>query len=378
MFPRTFSSIGARHIGPMEGSNGSSWELSTGAFSPSIRRRGRPLTVSVRAGSSTFVPASRTSFPNRLYGMSSSPAIYRDLVICGSLTPDAEPRGPSGDVRAFEARSGKLVWTFHTVAQSGEFGNETWRGGSSTDRGGVNAWPPLSVDPDRGIVYLPLTSPSVDFYGGDRPGNGLFGDSLVALDAATGKRIWHYQTVHHNLWDYDLPAQPVLVTVRRDARSIAGVAQVTKTGFTFVFDRETGRPLFDIVERPVPPSEVPGEQAARTQPFPVKPPPYARQSMTADELTGVTPESRQFCADLVKDAVFGSLYTPIGLKRTVLFPGTNGGANWGGASVRPQLTHLVCQLDGCRDGVSDDGTAGGGRHPVPPPGRPYSQFPILG
>jgi glucose dehydrogenase len=280
------------------------------------------------------------NFPNRLYGMSSSPAIYRDLVICGSLTPDAEPRGPSGDVRAFEARSGKLVWTFHTVAQSGEFGNETWRGGSSTDRGGVNAWPPLSVDPDRGIVYLPLTSPSVDFYGGDRPGNGLFGDSLVALDAATGKRIWHYQTVHHNLWDYDLPAQPVLVTVRRDARSIAGVAQVTKTGFTFVFDRETGRPLFDIVERPVPPSEVPGEQAARTQPFPVKPLPYARQSMTADELTGVTPESRQFCADLVKDAVFGSLYTPIGLKRTVLFPGTNGGANWGGASFDPDSRTL--------------------------------------
>jgi len=214
-------------------------------------------------------------FPGRGYGMTSPPAVYKDLVICGSLTADGEPRGPQGDVRAFDARTGKRVWTFHTVAQKGEFGNDTWRDDSWKDRSAVNAWSILSIDTARGILFLPLTSPGVDFYGGDRKGAGLFGDSLVALDAATGKRLWHFQTVHHNLWDYDLPAQPNLVEVQRGGRLIPAVAQVTKTGFTFVFDRLSGKPLFDIEEVPVPKSEVTGEQAWPTQPRPVKPPPYA-------------------------------------------------------------------------------------------------------
>ena len=207
-------------------------------------------------------------------------------------------------------------------------------------RGAINAWSILTVDTERGIVFLPLTSPSTDHFGGDRKGVGLFGDCLVALDALTGKRLWHFQTVHHDLWDYDIPAPPNLVTVTRAGKQIAAVAQVTKTGFTFVFDRVTGQPLFDIVEKPVPASEIPGEQAAATQPFPVKPPPYARQGMTRDELTDVTPESRAYCAKLLDSAVLGSLYTPIGLKPTVLFPGTNGGANWGGASWDPE-THTL-------------------------------------
>src|SRR6266478_305465 len=181
-------------------------------------------------------------YPNRNYGMTSPPAIYKDLVICGSLTSDGEPQGPKGDVRAFDARTGKQVWIFHTVAQKGEFGNETWEGDSWKDRAAVNAWSILSVDTERGILFLPLTSPGTDYYGGDRKGAGLFGDSLVALDAVTGKRLWHFQTVHHNLWDYDIPAQPNLVEVRRDGRLIPAVAQVTKTGFTFVFDRVTGKP----------------------------------------------------------------------------------------------------------------------------------------
>ncbi len=279
-------------------------------------------------------------FPNRGYGMTSPPAIYKNLVICGALATDGEPKGPSGDVRAFDAKTGKLVWRFHVVPREGEFGNDTWEGDSWKDRGGTNAWSILSVDHQRGIVYLPLTSPSTDLYGGDRKGANLFGNSLVALDAATGQRRWHFQTIHHDVWDYDLPAQPSLITVTREGKRVPAVAQITKTGFVFLFDRVTGKPLFEIAERPVAASEVPGEQAWPTQPFPVKPPPFTRQGMSREELNDLTPESKEFCAKLVEGAVFGSLFTPIGLKPTVLFPSTNGGANWGGASFDPETQTL--------------------------------------
>ena len=279
-------------------------------------------------------------FPNRGYGMTSPPAIYKNLVICGALASDGEPKGPAGDVRAFDARTGKLVWRFHTVPHAGEFGNDTWEADAWQDRGGTNAWSILSVDHARGIVYLPLTSPSTDLYGGDRKGANLFGNSLVALEAATGRRLWHFQTIHHDIWDYDLPAQPVLATVTRAGRPVAAVAQITKTGFVFLFDRVTGKPLFDIEERPVASSEVPGEQSWPTQPFPVKPPPFTRQSMNPDELNDLTLESKEFCTKLVEGAVFGKLFTPIGLKPTVLFPSTNGGANWGGASFDPDTQTL--------------------------------------
>ncbi len=279
-------------------------------------------------------------FPASGYGMTSPPAVYRNLVICGSFLADGTPRGPSGDVRAFDALTGKLVWRFHTVPREGEFGNETWEKDSWRDRGGANMWSIPSVDVERGIVFVPLTSPAYDYYGGDRKGANLFGDSLVALEAATGKRLWHFQVVHHNIWDYDLPAQPNLVTLLRGGKPVPAVVQVTKMGFTFVFERTTGKPLFPVEERPVPASEVPGEQAHPTQPFPLKPPPYARQTFRRDELTDVTPESRAFCEKLIDGAVLGSTYTPIGLKPTVLFPGTNGGANWGGASFDPETYTL--------------------------------------
>ena len=279
-------------------------------------------------------------FPDRGYGMTSPPAIYRNLVICGALATDGEPKGPSGDVRAFDARTGRLVWRFHVVPHAGEFGNDTWDGDSWKDRGGTNAWSILSVDHQRGIVYLPLTSPSTDLYGGDRQGANLFGNSLVALDAATGRRLWHFQTIHHDIWDYDLPAQPNLITVTRHGKPVPAVAQITKTGFVFLFDRVTGKPLFDIEERPVAPSPVPGEHAWPTQPFPVKPAPFTRQGMRLDELNDLTPESKEFCAKLVDGAVFKPLFTPIGLEPTVLFPSTNGGANWGGASFDPETQTL--------------------------------------
>lgn len=301
---------------------------------------GRPVPSFGEGGFVDLRKGVADHYPGRAYSLTSPPAIYKDLVICGALTSDGEPQGPSGDVRAFDARTGRLVWRFHVVPRPGESGHDTWEGDSWKDRGGANAWSLLSVDEQRGIVYLPLTSPSYDFYGGDRKGANLFGDSLVALEAATGRRLWHFQTVHHNLWDYDLPAQPNLVTVRRDGLDIPAVAQVTKTGFVFVFHRVTGEPLFPVEERAVPPSEVPGEQAWPTKPFPLQPPPFARQSMRPDELTDVTPESRAFCAKLMEGAVLGGLYTPIGLRPTILFPGTNGGANWGGASFDPETRTL--------------------------------------
>ncbi len=303
-------------------------------------RTGKPDDSFGKAGWIDLREGVADKFPAKGYGMTSPPAIYKNLVICGSLTADNEPRGPAGDVRAFDVRTGKTAWTFHTVPYKGEYGNDTWEGESWKDRAAVNPWSLLSVDVERGILFLPLTSPAYDFYGGDRKGAGLFGDSLVALDASTGKRLWHFQTVHHNLWDYDIPAQPNLVTVRRDGKDIPAVAQITKTGFTFIFDRVTGKPLYDIEEVAVPKSELPGEEAWPTQPRPVAPPPYARQSMRPDELTDVTPESHAYCAKLIEDAVFGNLYTPIGLKPTVLFPGTNGGANWGGASYDPETRTL--------------------------------------
>jgi len=301
---------------------------------------GEPVPTFGKGGFINLKEGVADKFPGKAYALTSPATVYKNLVITGSMVADGEPQGPAGDVRAFDARSGKLVWTFHTVARPGEFGSDTWEGDSWKDRGGINAWSILSLDQERGIVYLPLTSPATDYYGGDRKGANLFGDSLVALDAATGKRIWHFQTIHHNIWDYDLPAQPSLVTLQRDGKPVPAVVQITKTGFTFVFNRLTGQPLFDIVERPVPKSQVPGEYTHPTQPYPVKPAPFTRQSFSREELTDVTPESRAYCAKLIEDAEFGNLYTPIGLKPTVLFPSTNGGANWGGASFDPD-THTL-------------------------------------
>ncbi len=275
------------------------------------------------------------------YSLTSPVAVCGDAVIAGGLVTDGVPHGPSGDVRAFDARSGKLLWRFHSVPRPGEVGNETWQMDSWKGRGGANAWSIMSVDEANNQVFLPLTSPSYDFYGGDRKGANLFGNSVVALDCATGKRRWHFQTVHHDLWDYDLPAQPVLVDVVREGRQVPGVAQVTKMGFVFVLNRLTGEPLFPVEERPVPKSNLPGEESWPTQPYPVKPAPFARQSMTRDEITDVTPESRRECQEMLKEALLDvKIYDPIGEKLAVLFPGLNGGTNWGGASFDPETQTL--------------------------------------
>ncbi|MBK5295527.1 MAG: pyrroloquinoline quinone-dependent dehydrogenase [Vicinamibacteria bacterium] len=270
------------------------------------------------------------------YGVTSPPAIYRDLVIVGALAPEGVARGPAGDVRAFDVRSGKERWRFHTVPRPGEPGHDTWSADAWQRRTGVNVWTSMSVDQARGLVYLPLGSASYDFYGGDRPGANLYANSLVALDAATGVRRWHQQLVHHDIWDYDLPAQPILVDVARGGRTIPAVVQLTKMGLVFVFDRVTGEPVFGIEERAVPQSDTPGEHTWPTQPFPVKPPPLVRvTAITREELTTVTPESRQQCEGMFDKARSGGLYSAPGREATVWFPGTMGGATWSGGAADP-------------------------------------------
>ena len=289
-----------------------------------------------KSGMLDLKPLMAEKFLNRTYALTSPVAVCGNVIIAGSMVSDSAPRGPSGDVLGLDARSGKLLWRFHTVPRPGEFGHDTWEGDSWKDRGGTNAWSVLSVDEERGLVFVPLTSPSYDMYGADRRGANLYGNSLVCLSCKTGQRKWHFQAVHHDLWDYDLASQPVLVGVRRDGKDVPAVAQVTKMGFLFLFHRFTGAPLFKVEERPVPKSEIPGEEAWPAQPFPVKPAPFARQAMTRDDITDVTPESRQECLEMLEDSVTDlSIYRPFGEKNAVIFPGLNGGANWGSASFDP-------------------------------------------
>ncbi|HVR71443.1 MAG TPA: pyrroloquinoline quinone-dependent dehydrogenase [Vicinamibacteria bacterium] len=284
-------------------------------------------------------------WPKADLGVSSPPAIYRDLVITGTLVQEFPARGPAGDVRAYDARTGALVWRFHTVPRPGEPGHETWEGESWKERSGANVWSVMSVDVERGLAFLPVGSATYDFYGGDRPGDNLFANSLVALDAATGRLRWHFQTVHHDLWDFDLPAQPALVTVRRDGREVPAVAQVTKSGFVFVFDRVTGRPLFEVQERPVPGSRVPGEATSPTQPVPARPPPLVRHGITRAQLTTVTPESHRYCAGIFDTVRNGGLFTPPDRELTLTFPGTLGGATWSGSTFDPTTRRLYVNVN---------------------------------
>ncbi len=295
------------------------------------------------AGGALDLRAGADARPGEAYAMTSPPVIFRDIVIVGALAPEGTPRGPAGDVRGLDTRTGREVWRFHTVPRPGELGHDTWPDDAWQRRTGVNVWTSMSVDRERGLVFLPIGSPSYDFYGGDRHGANLFGNALVALDAATGERRWHQQLVHHDLWDYDPPAQPILADIRREGRVIPMVIQVTKMGLVFVFDRETGEPVFGIEERPVPASPVSGEAAWPTQPFPLKPAPIARTTpITAADLTTVTPESRAECeAIFAQVKTSGGLYTPAGLDVTLWFPGTLGGATWSGGAVDPARSYLI-------------------------------------
>ena len=286
-------------------------------------------------------------------GSSSPPIVVGDVIVIGSALPSGgappAPEMPPGHVRGYDAFTGELRWTFHTIPQPGEYGNDTWEDGSWEYTGNAAVWTALSADPELGYVYLPVELGTGDYYGGHRPGDNLFSQSIVALDAATGERVWHFQTVHHGIWDYDPPAAPILADLVVDGREIPAVALITKQTFTFVFDRRTGEPVWPIEERPVPQTDVPGERTAPTQPFPTKPPPYDRQGTDPDDLIDFTPELRAEAEEILAQLRHGPLYEPPsvpvegGTQGTLMVPGSLGGANWPGGALDPESGYLYVQ-----------------------------------
>jgi quinoprotein glucose dehydrogenase len=341
----------------------------------------------------TNIRSTQSNDPGRIY----------DNIIVMTLTPvnagDAYSATP-GDIHAYDVVTGKMLWVFHTVPHPGEPGYETWPKDAWKTQGGVHNWNEMTVDEKRGIIYIPLGTARYDFYGPDRHGQDLYGNSLVALDARTGKRLWHFQTVHHDLWDYDLPTAPKLLTVKHDGKDVDIVAQPTKQGFLFVFNRVTGEPLWPIEERKVPQSDVPGEESWPTQPFPTKPPPFARQSFTEKDINPyLTDDEKAQVKTMLQTWRNEGLFTPPSLKGTVQIPGNNGGANWGSSAVDPTngtmyivskelpmgLTLSVPAAGGRGGGRGRGGAPGGAAAPgaapeaaAGPPAAPAPAAPTLG
>ena len=333
-------------------------------------------------------------------GLTAPPIVFKNFVIAGGTTQENPPLGPAGDIRAWDMRTGKVAWKFHSIPQAGEKYNDTWAKDSWINRTGVNIWGHITVDNQRGIVYLPFGAPSVDQYGGDRAGDNLFSTSLVAVDANTGKYLWHFQIVHHDIWDYDMTGAPALIDVKRNGRTIPAVAAINKVGLLFLLDRVTGKPIYGVEERPVAQSEVPLERTSKTQPFPLKPPPLSRMAMKADEVATVTPEIEAGCRKLMEGLQLGGPYLPVSYNRLgVRFPGNHGGVNWFGTSFNPQLGYLFInsndlgQVSGLKDRPADATRAtprgqgnrvdptgpydgiGGGRFSLPPAEGSAQQFP---
>jgi glucose dehydrogenase len=337
------------------------------------------------------VRALQTGNPGRIYG---------NLIIISLPAGGASYISSPGDVHAYDVRSGKLVWTFHSVPEKGEFGADTWPEAALASGGGVHNWSELTVDEARGIAYIPFGTARFDFYGGNRIGNDLFGNSIVALDAKTGKRLWHFQAVHHDLWDYDFPQGPKLLTIRQNGRTVDVIAQASKQGFVYVLDRVTGKPIWPIVETPVPQTDVPGEVSSPTQPIPTLPPPFARQHFTANDINPyLTPEEQASVREILKNSRNEGVFTPPSMRGSIELPGHNGGANWGSSAVNPvRGTFFVVSKElptflrivepgaatgrgragaggraGAARGGGPEAAAGRGRGPAPdavPPGAP--------
>ena len=305
-------------------------------------RTGTPVTSFGDEGRVDLTEGLGRPVDRRWYTVTSPPLVIGDLVIVGSSIQGWPMRldMPPGHVRAFDVRTGTQRWIFHSIPQVGQFGNETWAGESWRTVGGVNVWTIMSADEELGYVYLPFSPAANDYYGGERHGDNLFADSLVCLEAATGRRVWHFQFVRHGLWDYDIPAAPNLVDVIVGGRRVSAVAQVTKQGFVFVFDRVTGRPLWPIDDRPVPQSAVPGEKTAPRQPFPTRPAPFERQEASPADVIDLTPELREQALEILARYDHGPLFTPPSERGTVLVPGVGGGANWAGAAFDPETGRL--------------------------------------
>ena len=297
--------------------------------------------------------------------ISSPPSIYRNVFIVNGGVPETSPSVP-GDIRGFDVRTGALLWTFHVVPRPGEPGYKTWPADAWKTAGGVNAWQGMIVDEKNGIVFAALGSPSDDFWGGERHGDNLYGNSLVALDAATGKKLWHQQVVRHDLWDADFAAPPSLITVKRNGRSVQAVAATNKLGYVYLFDRKTGKPLFDMVDTPVPASDVQGELAAKTQPVPVLPRPLARMEISAETLTDISPEANAYAREKLAKMRVVPVFTPMAYNQdTIAVPGFSGGAEWGGMSADPEGTLYINSNDiAWYTSVIDNPNPGSDRSPM--------------
>lgn len=359
-------------------------------------RSGRPISEFGEDGVLDLMVGVRGDIPpvGRI-GSSSPPVIVGDVVVVGSaqevgMSPDSM-RNIKGDVRGFDARTGELLWTFHTIPAPGEFGYETWEDGSAEYTGNAGVWAPFSADPALGYVYLPVEAATSDMYGGHRPGDNLFSSSLVCLDARTGERVWHFQLIHHDIWDWDTPTAPILVDINVDGRFIKAVAQITKQSWVYVFDRVTGEPVWPIVELRVPPSDVPGEWTSPTQPHPSKPAPFDRQGFSEDDLIDFTPELRAQALELVQGYRMGPIFTPPslvdapdGTRGTLMMPNAIGGGNWEGGAVDPETGMLyvgsfsnptVLALRAADPERSDLRYWAGGRGPRLPRGLPIIKPP---
>lgn len=292
-------------------------------------------------------------YTNGRFSLSSPPEVYKNVIITGAVVQESPSLGPSGDTRGWDAVTGKLLWQFHSVPHPGEQGIETWTTPDSwKNRSGTNVWGFISVDTATGDVFLPYGAATTDAYGGDRHGANLYGDSLVVLDALTGKQKWHFQLLHHDTWDYDLESAPILVTVHRDKENIPAVVVTSKTGLVFILDRRDGTPIYGVEERPIPASDVPGEDQINTEPVPIKPAPLGRMSFTPADLATVTPEHEKFCQDLLNYG--GGMhndgpFTRYGLKPSIVMPGTLGATNWHGGSYDPQLNYVFYNVSNIAD-----------------------------
>jgi quinoprotein glucose dehydrogenase len=305
-------------------------------------KTGKPVPAFGKDGRVDLAEGLRRPVDRDYYTMTSPPVIVRGVIVVGSSVMDFWGHRPSppGDVRGYDVATGRLLWTFHTVAQGEEPGVETWEKDSWKETGNTNVWAPISADEQLGYIYLPVSTPTNDYYGGERLGDGLYGESLVCLDVTTGKKVWHYQLVHHGLWDYDPPAAPNLIDITVAGKPIKAVAQPTKQAFLYVFDRITGEPVWPIEEQPVPASSVPGERASKTQPFPTKPAPFDIQGARDENLIALTPEIHKEAIGIASAFDRGGLYTPPSQRGTIVVPGVAGGGNWNGAAVDPETGTL--------------------------------------
>jgi len=303
---------------------------------------GHPISGFGRDGIVDLSILNGAAVDKRKYSMTSPPIVCRDTIVVGSGVLDSFSKFdmPRGDVRGYDVNDGHLKWTFHTIPHSGEPGNESWQQESWSHTGNANVWTMMSADEESNSVFLPVSTPSNDWYGGERPGDGLYGESLVSLNCETGEKKWHRQLVHHGLWDYDPPAAPILMNIQVDGKPIKAIVEVTKQAIAYAFNRETGEPIWDMVEQPVPASDVPGEMASKTQPIPVKPLPYDQQGITEDDVINFSDKLHREAMELLSHYNYGPLFTPPSLKGTVVMPGWLGGASWAGAAYNP-VTHRL-------------------------------------